>query len=176
MLRIAPLVLTIACTLSTQTAAALVYLDDGVMSQMTDADVDLFYKYTREALDNTKDDSPTRWENPETGAHGIITPLKTYNAYDTTCRFVRFENFAGDISNTNHFSLCKISDGSWKVAPTDSGMKKTDDSESHAEHCKQLSREIEGLKGKPLRRSAAMDRYDAECKELPPSGNTGGIK
>ncbi len=37
--------------------------------------------------------------------------------------------------------------------------------DNHAERCMQLSREIDALKGKPVRRKAAMDRYELECLE-----------
>ena len=34
------------------------------------------------------------------------------------------------------------------------------------EHCRELSRKIEALKGRPQRRYAAAQRYEAECKGL----------
>jgi hypothetical protein len=40
---------------------------------------------------------------------------------------------------------------------------------SDSTQCAKLAREIEDLKGKPLRRSAAADRYAAECKNPPPT-------
>ena len=33
------------------------------------------------------------------------------------------------------------------------------------EHCKELSRKVEALKGKPQRRYAAAQRYEAECRK-----------
>lgn len=34
------------------------------------------------------------------------------------------------------------------------------------EHCQELSRKMEALKGRPQRRYAAAQRYEAECKGL----------
>ena len=34
------------------------------------------------------------------------------------------------------------------------------------EHCQELSRKVEALKGRPQRRYAAAQRYEAECKGL----------
>ena len=39
-------------------------------------------------------------------------------------------------------------------------------SDANWEECKALSREIEALKGKPQRRYAASQRYEAQCKDF----------
>ena len=36
---------------------------------------------------------------------------------------------------------------------------------NQAEHCKQLRRQMEELKGKPQRRNAVVQRYRLECKQ-----------
>ena len=36
--------------------------------------------------------------------------------------------------------------------------------EEHSEHCKQLHRQMEELKGKPQRRHAVVERYRLECQ------------
>ena len=36
--------------------------------------------------------------------------------------------------------------------------------EEHSEHCKQLRRQMEELKGKPQRRHAVAERYRLECQ------------
>jgi hypothetical protein len=40
---------------------------------------------------------------------------------------------------------------------------------SDSTQCAKLAREMDDLKGKPLRRSAAAERYAAECKNPPPT-------
>jgi hypothetical protein len=35
--------------------------------------------------------------------------------------------------------------------------------------CEALAREVEALKGQPLRRAAAEERYQAQCQEQPPA-------
>jgi hypothetical protein len=47
----------------------------------------------------------------------------------------------------------------------------------NADQCAKLAREIEDLKGKPLRRSAAADRYAVECKgESPRPAHQGSLQ
>ena len=36
--------------------------------------------------------------------------------------------------------------------------------EEHSEHCKQLRRQMEELKGKPQRRHVVVERYKLECQ------------
>jgi thymidylate synthase len=36
--------------------------------------------------------------------------------------------------------------------------------EEHSEHCKQLRRQMDELKGKPQRRHAVVERYKLECQ------------
>jgi len=50
--------------------------------------------------------------------------------------------------------------------PTPDYVKSSKDtqSEQQAKHCKELSRKIEALKGKPQRRYAAAERYKQECQ------------
>lgn len=54
--------------------------------------------------------------------------------------------------------------------PTPDYVKSTKDkqSEEHARHCKELSRQVEALKGKPQRRFAASERYKRECQTSSP--------
>ena len=156
------------------TLAQWLQFGNSAIAEMNDSDVELLQKSGRDALENARDGETREWSNPQTGVHGSITPLKTYQAYDTTCRLVRFENFAAENSGRSTISLCKSADGSWKAAPAQTITEMPDKADSHAEHCQELDREVEALEGKPLRHSAAADRYRAECQELPPAEDTGG--
>ncbi len=45
-------------------------------------------------------------------------------------------------------------------------QKPKSDTDQLQEECKQLSQEMERLKGRPLRRAAAAERYKADCERL----------
>lgn len=68
------------------------------------------------ALDNSRTGTTTRWENPESGHQGSITPTETFrNQRGQTCRRfkqnvqVEGETYRGD------GVACQQPDGSWKI-------------------------------------------------------------
>lgn len=72
---------------------------------------------TREVLDNGADGTQKTWENPDSGASGTIKVLNTYEQNGLRCRRTHFSNSAGGFDGAGTFNLCKVADGSWKIAP-----------------------------------------------------------
>ncbi|MFT5397152.1 MAG: hypothetical protein ACI85N_002370, partial [Gammaproteobacteria bacterium] len=102
-------------------------------------------------------------------------------------RKTQFVNIAGDTYSTTLVNLCQ-QDGKWfeESIRTTATVKQSNPIEQPqtvlhentqpqgpvtskkvisqtSERCRELSQNIEKLKGKPLRRSAARDLYKAEC-------------
>jgi len=97
-------------------AANLGFLGNAPISQMTEADVDMFYAAVVAALENSPDKARTGWENPDTGASGSLTPLDTFVAASgEPCRHLQVINRAGSLRAQNVFRLCKSADGKWRV-------------------------------------------------------------
>jgi surface antigen len=87
------------------------------VADFTDRDFELLRKAGREALDASSDGDTREWRNPETGAHGTVKPLSTYEAEGATCRRVEIFNAGSGSSGTSRFDFCRQPDGTWKVAP-----------------------------------------------------------
>jgi surface antigen len=100
-------------------ASNVQFLRDSPISKMTPEDLTLMRATIRESLDKTADGTATRWENPKTGASGIVTPLKSFQLDGAPCRLVEIFNEAQGFSGRTRYDFCKQPDGTWKMpAPT----------------------------------------------------------
>ena len=93
------------------------WMDTSPLKFFTDQDWDLMRSTARRTLDNADDGTTATWSNPETGASGSITVINTYEEEGRRCRKTKFFNSARGLTGTGIFRLCKVEDGTWKVAP-----------------------------------------------------------
>ncbi len=85
--------------------------------KFTDKDWELLRSNARTALDDEPDGTTTSWGNPDTGHSGSITVISSFEKDGRRCRKARFSNEAGNLSGTETHDLCKVADGTWKIAP-----------------------------------------------------------
>ena len=104
-------------------AANVWFAHDMPISQMTEADIEIFSSAAEEALENAPDGDTRQWENPETGAGGALTPLSTSEQDGLRCRRLEIANEANGKTARTEFDYCRQADGSWKVlsAPAAAG-------------------------------------------------------
>lgn len=88
---------------------------DMPMSQMTDADREILSAAADEVLESGADGATQRWENPETGAGGELTPQSTTERDGMRCRRLDIANEVKGNTARSHFDFCRQADGSWKV-------------------------------------------------------------
>jgi len=161
--------------------------DNSALSRLTDTDWALLKSTAKDALNNSEDGNSHVWKNPETSNAGVITILSTDESNGIFCRNTRFINTAKDLTSTTFVNLCK-QEGTWEeVSPrsTTTSSKLSSESSSSSEmfdktsgkstgitnktlgqtseYCRELFQNIEALKGKPARRSVAIDLHEAEC-------------
>lgn len=110
---------TLAATLMPAAATGQGYrwLDTSPAAHFTDEDWTMLRSTAREVLDNAADGTEDSWKNPDSGASGTIKVLNTYEQEGLRCRRTYFANSAGGFHGTGIFNLCKVADGSWKIAP-----------------------------------------------------------
>lgn len=96
-------------------ASNVQFLRDSPISKMTPEDLTLMRATIHETLDQGTDGASKRWENPKTGASGIVTPLKRYERDGAPCRLVEIFNEAQGFSGRTRYDFCKQPDGSWKM-------------------------------------------------------------
>jgi surface antigen len=91
------------------------FLDNAPIQKMTKADIALLMKHSDEALSRNADGHTSAWANPQTGASGTITPLKTFTQRGMKCREAEYTNFAGGFRGASRHTLC-LQGGTWKIA------------------------------------------------------------
>ncbi|MDX1432538.1 MAG: RT0821/Lpp0805 family surface protein [Gammaproteobacteria bacterium] len=97
-------------------ASNLRFLEYSPSAYFNDEDWKLMRAAVSDALDNKPAGETVTWRNDDTGHHGAITPLESFEQFNTTCRKVRVSNEAGDVKATRLVNLCKdIKSGEWKI-------------------------------------------------------------
>jgi surface antigen len=161
------------------------------LTELSDSDWKILKTKAREVLKTSFDGENNVWKNDETGNSGVIKVLSTHTENDSFCRNTQFINTANNITSTTVVMLCATEDGKWseetpRVTTTDSTTDLSNSSSNSdmfnenqtsgsteitaktlgqtSEFCQNLAREIENLKGKPIRRNAAREQHKAECQ------------
>ncbi|NQY25673.1 MAG: hypothetical protein HRT92_00685 [Piscirickettsiaceae bacterium] len=182
-------VFSISILLSTQANAIelnLNLIDNSALTMLTDSDWDLLRATAKEALNNSPDGNSHVWKNNDTSNAGVITILSTDESNGNVCRNTRFINTAGNLTSTTLVNLCKEED-KWveeslrSTTTTENSLSSSSPSVmlndtldasteittktlgKTSEYCRELFQNIEDLKGKPARRSVAIDLHKAEC-------------
>ena len=87
------------------------------LSVFTEVDWEMLRKNARGALDGAADGTTASWENPDTGHSGSVTVLSSYEEDGRRCRKAKFTNEARGMTGIQTHRLCKVDDGTWKIAP-----------------------------------------------------------
>jgi len=165
--------------------------EDTALTSLSDSDWIVLKKEARTALKNSFDGENHVWENTETGNSGVIKILSTETKNDVLCRNTQFINTANYLTSITTVLLCQKDDGTWseespRVTTTNTQSPAVPSSSSSdifnaegdststevtkktlsqtSDFCRELAKEIEALKGKPIRRNAAVEQHKAECR------------
>lgn len=93
------------------------WLDTSPVAHFSDKDWSMLRSTARPLLDDGADGSQASWENTDSGSYGSIKVLNTFQKDGRRCRRTYFSNSAAGFHGTGIFNLCKVADGSWKIAP-----------------------------------------------------------
>ena len=96
------------------------WLRGSAVSEFTEED----WVYLKDAgaavLANDPDGTAVSWENPRSGAHGLIKPLATFMQKGEPCRTTAFKHASSKgTQGQGILTLCKQADGAWKLAPSE---------------------------------------------------------
>jgi surface antigen len=76
------------------------------------------------AMETTRSDDASAWQDPETGASGVISPVKTFQAYDESvcrgrspcyCREYDASTTKDGRTDLVHGTACRVGDGVWEI-------------------------------------------------------------
>ena len=69
-----------------------------------------------QALEYTPSGYSTSWRNPDTGHHGSVTPIETYQSFDGGyCREFQHDAQIGGRTRSVYGTACRTPDGQWQV-------------------------------------------------------------
>jgi surface antigen len=79
-------------------------------------DLAYYEKVSQNSLENTPTDQTTSWVNPDTGASGAITPVRTFQGGGGQyCREYQQTITIDGKTENGYGTACRQSDGSWKI-------------------------------------------------------------
>lgn len=161
--------------------------EESALTLFNDQDWALLKSRAKVVLDEHDDGDSGSWLNNETSHSGTVKVLTTKYIDEMRCRDTQFINFASEITSTTYVTLC-FQDSRWfeynsRQTTSTSQLSRPPNSSSvlygsdplpsptvhkkvisrTSENCRQLAQRVEELEGKPLRRAAAIERYQTEC-------------
>lgn len=96
------------------------FLDDAPIAEFNEKDIEIMLDTLDKALNNGADGVEVKWDNPETGNNGIITPLNSTTQDGKACRRTLLKTFSRTFSGSSQYRLCKDDDDQWKVVTSPS--------------------------------------------------------
>lgn len=99
-------------------AAPLLSLFDATEAGKNLRQTDILYgeRTGQESLEYYRSGTQGRWQNPDTGNAGTITPTRTYQRDDGTyCREFELMVIAGGLSGQTRGTACRQPDASWRL-------------------------------------------------------------
>lgn len=79
------------------------------------ADRDYYARTSQRALENNKVGATSSWRNPDSGASGTFTPVKTYEKDGSYCREFTQTIKVGDKVEKGYGTACRQPNGDWKI-------------------------------------------------------------
>jgi surface antigen len=73
------------------------------------------HRASQQAFESGPSNKPVRWQNPDNGNYGTITPQTAYDANGTVCREYQQTIVVGGQPQNAYGRACRQPDGSWKV-------------------------------------------------------------
>lgn len=79
------------------------------------ADITYMNRTQQQTFENAKAGRTSSWKNPDSGAHGTITPTRTYESNGEYCREFNQTISVGGKTQKGYGTACRQPDGSWQI-------------------------------------------------------------
>lgn len=107
--------LLLAGAVNTAYAANVRWLKDSALSKMTTEDMEILRSAARNVLDYGPDNESRRWDNAQTGARGVVTPLDSFERDGMFCRRLEAFSEVKGVSGRGVYVFCRQEDGTWRI-------------------------------------------------------------
>jgi surface antigen len=81
----------------------------------SESDFAVLARVTQDALEANATGTANNWANPETGARGTVTPMRTFKDGGTPCRDYQQTFTAGSRTMLAYATACRGGDGTWNT-------------------------------------------------------------
>ncbi|MCW8933706.1 MAG: hypothetical protein OQK98_03185 [Gammaproteobacteria bacterium] len=95
-------------------AANMGFMKYAVITDFTQADIELLQKEYQKVLSNNKPGDTHNWSNKETNNGGQITVIKQYKNNKHPCKRLKFKNHSRQQSGVTYFNFC-LTESQWKI-------------------------------------------------------------
>ena len=91
-------------------------IGQSIGQQLDERDQYLMAQTFEFAMEKAPTNETAKWENPDTGARGTVTPTKTYSTTEgTPCREFTTTVSIGGQGEQAYGTACRQADGSWEI-------------------------------------------------------------
>ena len=98
-------------------------LKNSPFTDFTEADYKQFFAAVKQAADGPVSAPPATWANAESGAQGNVQSVRAFHRAEGDCRELAGTNTARWREEPYRVTVCKASDGSWRLAPSEPKAK-----------------------------------------------------
>ena len=96
-----------------------VVLQNSPFVDFTDVDYKQFFAAVKQAADGPVGAPSSNWANPQSGAQGDVQSVRAFHRAEGDCRELSGTNTARGRAEPYRITVCKASDGSWRLAPSE---------------------------------------------------------
>ncbi|HCX67115.1 RT0821/Lpp0805 family surface protein [Parvibaculum sp.] len=91
------------------------FLGGEIGKSLDRADRQYMSQTTYNTLENGRSGQPVRWQNPDSGHYGTVTPQPAYQQGNYNCREYTQTVYIDGRSEQAHGTACRQADGSWQI-------------------------------------------------------------
>ena len=115
-LRIAVVVVALGYSAAALSQVNFGFLNNSALGDLTEEDALMLRDALQSALKSEQDGSVFDWNNPASGAKGLVRMRQAYQVQDAQCRVLEIVTTARYKTFRDTYNLCQDANGSWMPA------------------------------------------------------------
>ena len=112
-LRTAAVVVAMSCSTTALSQVNFGFLNNSALGDLTEEDAVMLRETLKSALKSEQDGSVFDWNNPASGAKGLVRMRQAYQVQDAQCRVLEIVTTARYKTFRDTYNLCQDPNGSW---------------------------------------------------------------
>ena len=109
----AAVVVALGCSTTALSQVNFGFLNNSALGDLTEEDAVMLRETLKSALKSEQDGSVFDWNNPASGAKGLVRMRQAYQVQDAQCRVLEIVTTARYKTFRDTYNLCQDANGSW---------------------------------------------------------------